>query len=274
MSTNKVILVVVDGMRNDTATRNLGYVHHLVEKNKAALYKVKSELPSLSRPLYEVILTGTPSFENGIVDNAVIRNSTKESLFHITKKNGLKNATASYYWVSELYNRSPFDVYEDREQEDESKPIQYGRFYFEDDYPDSHLIIDGEQLRRNFDPDFLYIHPMNVDYIGEIYGSESTEYHKRVLQTGKHLAQILPTWIEEGYQVLITADHGMSEHGTHGGTTEGERDVPLYVISPKVTPGVHDEEIPQLALAPFVCKLLDVDPSKEMISFEFPGLEE
>lgn len=273
MSTNKVVLLVVDGMRYDTACENLGFLQHLVEKEKAAFYKVKSELPSLSRPLYEVLLTGTPSHDNGIVANTVVRNSTKKSLFHLTKENGLRNAAAAYYWVSELYNRAPFNHYIDREQEDESKAIQYGRFYFEDDYPDSHLIIDGDQLRQKYNPDFLYIHPMNVDYIGETYGSDSGEYRKRVLKTGNHIAEIVPVWLEEGYTVLVTADHGMSEDGTHGGTTDGERHIPLFAIGPHITPGVYDEIIPQLAIAPLVCNLLGIKPTEEMISYSFPGLK-
>jgi len=164
---NKVIVVVVDGMRYDKAYDALGYLQHLVEIKQAALYKVKSELPSLSRPLYEVLLTGTPASTNGITTNQTVRLSKQKSLFHLTKEHGLRNAAAAYYWVSELYNRAPFDFVEDRFQMDETKPIQYGIFYWEDDYPDSHLMVDAEYLRRKYMPDFLYIHPMGVDLKGD-----------------------------------------------------------------------------------------------------------
>ncbi|MGY3314889.1 hypothetical protein ACV242_003385 [Peribacillus simplex] len=77
---------------------------------------------------------------NGITSNQAVRLSTEKSIFHLTKENGLRNGTVSYYWVSELYNRAPFHFIEDREQEDESKPFQYGKFYWDDDYPDSHVL--------------------------------------------------------------------------------------------------------------------------------------
>lgn len=50
----------------------------------------------------------------------------------------------------------------------------------------------------------------------------------------------------------------MSEYGNHGGITDGERDVPLFIISPKVEPGIYGEVVPQLAFAPLVCELLNI----------------
>lgn len=38
---NKVIAIVVDGMRYDKACEALGFIQHLVETNQASLYKVK-----------------------------------------------------------------------------------------------------------------------------------------------------------------------------------------------------------------------------------------
>jgi predicted AlkP superfamily pyrophosphatase or phosphodiesterase len=271
---NKVITVVVDGMRYDKGCETLGFIQHLVETNQAALYKVKSELPSLSRPLYEVILTGTPASMNGITSNLAVRLSSQKSMFHLTQENGLRNATASYYWVSELYNRAPFNFIEDRHQDDESKPIQHGSFYWDDDYADSHVLMDAEALRRKYDPHFLYIHTLGVDVKGENFGSESKEYREQILKVGSLLAQLLPIWISEGYHILITSDHGMSELGNHGGITDGERDVPLFIISPKVEPGVYSEVVPQLAIAPLMCELLNIEPSNKMISYRLPGMKE
>ena len=44
-----------DGLRYDTAVASMGYLGHLVEKKLASLYKVIGELPSMSRPMKEVI---------------------------------------------------------------------------------------------------------------------------------------------------------------------------------------------------------------------------
>lgn len=268
----KVIYVVLDGLRYDTAISQLGYVYHLVEKSQASVYKVKSELPSLSRPLYEVLLTGTPAFHNGITSNQTVRLSHQKSLFHLARENGLITAAAAYYWVSELYNRAPFNYLEDREQHDLNKPIQHGKFYFEDHYPDSHLFLDAEYLRRTYDPDLLYIHSMNIDDSGHKYTSNSPQYRGTALKADAILSNLLPIWMEAGYHIVITADHGMNEDGHHGGTGDAERDVPLFAISPAFKSGSYTSEyLPQLALAPMVARLLGVRPSPEMITLPVPG---
>lgn len=131
---------------------------------KQRAIKVRSELPSLSRPLYEVLMTGTPVCRHGIAANQTVRLSHERSLFHLTQENGLTNAATSYYWVSELYNSAPFPPAADRIQLNADKPIQHGIFYFEDHYPDSHLFADANFLLAQYAPAFfLYVHSMNID---------------------------------------------------------------------------------------------------------------
>lgn len=44
------------------------------------------------------------------------------------KENKRTTAAAAYHWVSELYNRAPYSIFEDRIQHDETKNIQHGIF--------------------------------------------------------------------------------------------------------------------------------------------------
>jgi predicted AlkP superfamily pyrophosphatase or phosphodiesterase len=270
---NKLIFIMLDGLRYDTAVSQMGFMHHLIEKGKAASYKVKSELPSLSRPLYEVLLTGTPVYKNGITTNQTVRLSIEESLFHLTKKNGLTNATASYYWVSELYNSAPFNPMTDRIQLDPDKPIERGIFYWEDHYPDTHLFADANYLLNTFEPDFLYVHSMNIDDDGHKFTADSKEYRNRAIAADIILASVLPKWMEAGYQIMVTADHGMNDDGQHGGTTSADRDVPLFLISDRVRAGIDEEEIPQLQIAPLACELLNIQPATAMQQLSIPLLK-
>lgn len=267
----KVIMVVLDGLRYDTARAVMGYMEHLVEKGRAACYRVSSELPSLSRPLYEVLLTGTPPVENGITANHTVRLSNQRSVFQLAAEQGLTTAAAAYHWVSELYNRAPFNPMTDRIQLDGTSPIQYGMFYFDDTYPDTHLFADAEYLRRAYAPDFLYVHPMGIDDIGHKHGAGSAEYRQITGAADAVLAGLLPVWLENKYRIIVTADHGMNEFGQHGGTGQGERDVPFYAIGPEFTPGVYEDPIPQLAVAPLVCGLLGIPCSPAMRPIELPG---
>jgi hypothetical protein len=46
------------------------------------------------------------------------------------------------------------------------------------------------------------------------------------------LATYLAEWMERGYSILVTGDHGINADALHGGTTPDVREVPLYLIKP------------------------------------------
>ncbi|MFF2909303.1 alkaline phosphatase family protein [Paenibacillus sp. NPDC057934] len=271
--TNKLIVVVLDGLRYDAARKYLGYMEHLVEQGVVSCYRVQSELPSLSRPLYEVLLTGTPVVRNGITANHINRPSKEQSVFHLAVAANLRTAAAAYHWVSELYSSSPFNPITDRHQHNVLRPIQHGSFYFEDQYPDSHVFADAEYLRGAFDPHFLYVHSMNIDDAGHRYGGESKEYELAVRQADGLLATMLPIWMNEGYKILVTADHGMNANGFHGGVSPAERHVPLYTFGETVlSPEKEVQALPQLRLAPLMCHCLGLMPAAAMSTEGLPPL--
>ncbi len=261
----KVILILSDALRYDVAKANMGFLGHLVETKQASLYKIIGELPSMSRPMYETIQTGLPSSEHGIVANSIVRRSTKPNVFQAVKDAGKVTAAAAYSWVSELYNRSPYDPIDDREVDDESMPIQHGRFYSEDEYPDIELFNTAAHLVRKFSPDYLLIHPMGMDYHGETYGADTKEYRNHAIYQDKKLAPLIMEWRERKYTIMVTGDHGINADGNHGGTTSDQRDVPLFIIQPN-TEGRGDtgEIVSHLQVAPTILNLLEVSVPETM----------
>jgi predicted AlkP superfamily pyrophosphatase or phosphodiesterase len=264
---NKTILILSDALRYDVAKDNMGFLGHLVEYKLASLYKIIGELPSVSRPMYETIHTGVPSSVHGIVANSIVRRSAMPNIFQSVVGAGKVTAAAAYYWVSELYNHAPFDRIDDRETDDVSLPIQHGRFYTEDEYPDVELFATAAYLIRKFSPDYLLLHPMGMDYYGETYGSDSKEYRHHAIQQDKWLAPLIQEWQEREYTIMVTGDHGINKDGSHGGTTPEQREVPLFIIQPKGGAlsktkgkgrGDTGETVSHLQIAPTILKLLDV----------------
>ena len=93
----KVILVVLDGLSYSVAHHCMGYLNGLIKANSATLYQLECELPSMSRPLYECILTGVPPVKSGIVNNQIVRLSHFESLFSLARQAEKTTAAAAYY---------------------------------------------------------------------------------------------------------------------------------------------------------------------------------
>ncbi|RTZ17843.1 alkaline phosphatase family protein [Vibrio aquaticus] len=264
---NKVILVVLDGLNHQVAHQCMGYLNGLLEqrhvspKKRATLHSVQCELPSLSRPLYECILTGVRPVDSGIVNNDIARLSHHESIFSLAKSQGKTTAAAAYHWVSELYNRAPFDAVRDRFTNDKTLNIQHGCFYHWDHYPDEALFLDAEHLRQTHQPDFLLIHPMNIDDMGHKHGLDSYQYRNCARHADIILSNYIEQWLNDGYQIIVTSDHGMNNDLSHGGILPEERAVPLFVIGDKFT-HLDDCHVKQTEICGTVCQLLNLDHNK------------
>lgn len=264
----KTVFVLIDACRYDLGSVYLSALEHRIDYGLGAKYKVMGELPSMSRPMYETLMTGLPMYRHGIANNYVCRQSCCESVFSLAKEHGLTTAAAAYYWMSELYNRAPFDKCQDRIQTEtqEKSLIDHGIFYWDDLYPDTHLYADGEWVRKVYQPDFMMYHSMGVDEMGHMHGAESVEYASSITIVNDILSDLLPIWLEEGYNVVMTADHGMSALGKHGGNAWEQREVPLYLFCEKAINGRYEDKfISQNNIAPLLCRLLEIPAGNEMM---------
>lgn len=252
---NRTIFILLDGMRYSTARECLGYMEALIANAEAQVYKVSSELPSISRPLYETLMSGLPPVAHGIVSNNIVRRSQVTNVFSLATASGLITSAAAYHWFFELYNQAPFTP-EFRHVENFSGDICNGAFYWEDHYPDSHLFADADVLLTRHAPDFLLLHSMNIDNAGHQYGGSSREYRNAVRRVSDLLALYLPHWRAAGYTILITSDHGMSDDGNHGGPHEIETSVPLYTVGADVFSLEPNLSLAQTQIAGVICTLL------------------
>ncbi len=266
---SKVIFVVLDGCGFDLAQENCGFLEHMAECGQAAKYRVCSQLPSMSRPLYATLLTGLPAHRHGVGSNVRNEKLTVPSVFSLCRAQNRTTAAAAYHWVSELFSLGPFDYAAHRFQLRGEGSIQHGLYYFEDEYPDSHLFCDAEFLRNSFQPDFLMAHSMHIDHAGHVYGEGSSQRAMAAIKADAILAALAPVWLAAGARVVVTADHGAGAHGLHGGNTPQQRMVPLYVMGENVRAVTQTQHaIDQRWIAPLLCRLLDIHPAPDMLTPE------
>ena len=193
---DKTIFVLLDACQYEAASKYLGYLEHMIDYNKGAKYKVLGELPSLSKPMYATLFTGLPVCKHGVTCNEVGGVLPYDSVFSLCRKAGGRTAAISYSWMSELYSRAPYVSDRDRVQLDAEGSIQYGMYYWDDNYPDSHVFAEGECLRKTFDPDFMLYHTMAVDEWGHMKGADSAEYANAVAAVGHLIAARMPDILE------------------------------------------------------------------------------
>ena len=265
----KTVFVLIDGLSDAVSRSMLGYMEGMVEQGAALRAKVRSSLPSLSRPCYATLFTGQQPGSHGITANDQTQRIATDNVFDLLARGKRTSAVAGYHWLSELFSRGPFDYVRDREQEGNPQGITSGRFYFEDGYPDTHVFADAERLRRVNDPDLLVVHPMGCDDAGHRFGADSKEYAASAGRIDFLLAKLMPVWLADGYHIVVTSDHGMDGHGLHGGTVDAMRMSPLYVLSRRIDPRSEvAEELPQTQLASLLCQLLELAPAPAMAALE------
>ncbi|HEV7415309.1 MAG TPA: alkaline phosphatase family protein, partial [Tianweitania sediminis] len=71
------------------------------------------------------------------------------------------------------------------------------------------------------------------------------------------LAAFLPKWRDAGFEVIVTADHGQTNRGHHGGHDDEMQDFALYYFGSGKGPS-PDTLLDQLQLAPTVLTRLGV----------------
>ncbi len=260
-----IVFVLLDGLRLDTACACMGYVQAAAGQPLA----VTAELPSLSRPLYETLMTGQTPIQSGITGNGSVRRSRHPSVFDRCRGAGQTTAAAAYHWFSELYNHAPFDPAQ-RVTHDPDAAIQHGMFYWQDGYPDDHLFADAMALWHRHSPHFLLVHSMGVDDAGHRYGGGGTEYRRAARQADALLSRTVPVWLDAGCTVIVTSDHGMGDDGMHGGPGATETQVPFWLLGTgRMAPGTV---LRQTEIAGTVCALLGVSTDGMAVNAEISSL--
>lgn len=261
----KLIFILVDGLGLDTAQRFMGFLEGQVGHGEAQRIAVRAALPSMSRPLYETLHTGLTPAEHGITSNEFVRPSAHANVFSHVRAMGGRTGAAAYHWFAELYNGRPFDAYADAECDDETAVIQHGRFYHLDQYPDVELFARASALVDRFAPDYLLVHPMGCDYVGHRHGGVSERYQTQATRMDAIISHFVPHWRAKGYEVAVSADHGMNAAGFHGGTEDDVRLVPFYWFGGQaVTDGAADGAYCQTRVAPTLLRMMDIKPPDAM----------
>jgi len=273
---NKAILIIVDGIGYDTMVTQCGYLEACVEAGLAKRWKMLACLPTISAPLYETLHTGVSPLEHGILSNESLRQTRMPNVFSRLREEGKTTAAVAHSFFFDLYCGRPYNIIEDIEIDDEALDIQHGRYYSMEAYSkanpvqpaDIDLCAQANSLVKRFSPDYMLIHMCAGDTLGHLYTSDSAEYRKQAWHSDNALARVIPLWLELGYQVFVTADHGMNVDGHHGGNESLTREVAFYYLGDKKKLPDADEILDQRRVAPTLLQAAGIESG----IFPLPGI--
>lgn len=263
----KVLLIILDGVPYDNWRRYFGNLEGWVQDGTARVWRQRAVLPSTSACCYASIHTGVSPQVHGITSNEVVEKIDMPDIFsEVRKSGGVTGAVTHSFWSS-FFNRHPFEFVRDIEyDEPDSTSINHGRFHtmtganaFNHTTPsDVDLFATLSSLCLRFGLDYGILHTCTLDSMGHRVGHDVIEMDQSCYAMDAMIAPFIPQWLAAGYEVIVTADHGQSLRGHHGGRGEDQQDSALYYFGTADGPDA-DAVIDMRAIAPTVLGLMGVD---------------
>lgn len=262
----KLLLIILDGVPYANWRRYFGNLEGWVQAGQARVWRMRSVLPSISASCYASIHTGLPPQVTGVWGNEFVSRLNHPDIFsEVTRAGGLTGAVAHSFW-SEFFNRAPFDPVRDLEYDEPGQgPISHGRFHTMTGYghdnqmtpSDVDLFATLTMLCERKGIHYGMLHTCTLDSMGHRFGHECTQMDNACEAMDVMLQPFLARWRAAGYEVIVTADHGQSLRGHHGGAGEDQQDVALYYFGAADGPAA-DVLLDQLQLAPTILSRLGV----------------
>ncbi|HEY5949304.1 MAG TPA: alkaline phosphatase family protein, partial [Kofleriaceae bacterium] len=285
----RVFVVIIDGLRLDKSYE-LPFIDSL--RRRGVDGEAQSHYPSWSRPNYVSILTGVPPSASGVRTNHHSTPVALDSLMDRAKEAGLHAAMATDYDVLPrlfLRARTP----RTGELAHEAAPPQHDEDADKraaEDADDLDVVDDKEMAAAVRAPDANLESPFDdaryapwpggfseagdaltagndelvvmllgaVDVAGHAHGGKSQQYRDAAVIADHALSRALARIDLEHDAVIITADHGHTNRGGHGGVEPEVMTVPFIAAGAGITPGATAVDAHLIDIAPTVSALLGI----------------
>ena len=261
----KLLLIIIDGVPYRNWRRLFGNLEGFVAHGEARVWKMRAVLPSTSATCYASIHTGLPPQVTQVWGNEAVKRLEFPDIFSAVSGAGGKTGAVAHSFWSEFFNRAPFDVVRDIEYDEPGGPITHGRFHTMYGYnlinqttpADYDLFGTLTRLAEKFGIDYGMLHTCTLDSMGHRFFHDCAEMDHACYALDAQLAPFIRRWRDQGYEVIVTADHGQDARGHHGGTDDLQRDFALYYFGDAEGPG-KDAVLDQLQLAPTILTRMGV----------------
>ena len=275
----RVFLVVIDGLRLDRSYE-LPFLDEL--RRRGVDSEAMSHYPSWSRPNYVSILTGVPPGASGVRTNHHNAPVLLDSLMDRARAAVLHVATATDYDVlPRMFLRRkrptgvtvaalpPLDLDPESAPDPDSieEPVSQPGVRS----PDADLASPFDDARyapwpggfseagsalAAGDTDLVILLVGAVDAAGHAHGGNSPAYREAAAAADHAIARVLSRVDLQQDAVIVTADHGHTDRGGHGGAEPEVLAVPLIAAGAGIRPGAAATDARLIDIAPTVAALL------------------
>ena len=219
------VLIVLDGIGEDYFLDEELMPEINDYRNNAATVKIRTGPLTLSATCISEMMTGVP--------NAPINGLRNFNLGHPGNNDPwLLAANDPRYDVAMVGSYVMGNMYQDFNSINFVNTFKGHSDYYQGDYDT--LQVASEWLNNSVH-NVLAVHFSGPDKVGHTWGADSSEYDEKLTHVDQQVSQLLDM-IPKEWSVVITADHGMTEMGTHGSSEDITRDVAAIISGPQIVP--------------------------------------
>ncbi|KAA0709788.1 GPI ethanolamine phosphate transferase 2 [Triplophysa tibetana] len=273
----RVVILLVDALREDfvfgsDGLRFMPYTRQVVERGSSHSFIAKARAPTVTMPRIKALTTGSIP---GFID--VVMNLNSPALLEDNLIWQAKNAGKRIIFYG-----------------DDTWVRLFPKHFMEQDGTTSFFVSDYTEVDNNVtrhlddtlkrdDWDILILHYLGLDHIGHISGPHSSLIGPKLTEMDDIVKKIHAALISKESEgtlpnlLVLCGDHGMTETGSHGGSSDPEINTPLVLISPAFrrkggfeVPGVLE----QVDLAPTLALGQGLPISKNSVGRLIPAVFE
>lgn len=230
-SVDRVVLVIVDGLRED-ASRTMSSLESL--RGYGADLVLTTPQPSLSYPNWTTILSGADHDVHGVVTNWHEGSAPVETVLDTADRAGIPFVVVGPSDIATLYPAA--------KQADGSFFLEWDEKYLSDRYVDETLALVSDH-----DPRLVLLHLPDVDESGHDFGGSSPEYASTVARVDADLRRLVEGLQDSRTTFVVVADHGHLDSGGHGGWEPVVTRVPAVISGAGVRAGTGSYRLQDIA---------------------------
>lgn len=247
---NKVVLVLVDGMRPDSLPLCGSDLLPALAKKSLSCMTAQTVYPSWTLPCHTSLFFSSTPRKHGVVENIWVSQHEK-SLCDLAHK-AEKNVAMVYDW---------------EELRDLNRPNSLDFSYYRRLVGDmEEMMTCEEQMTQialedllTYRRDFLFLYLGHADIVGHMDGWMSPKYLAAVRHASLMVERVRLALPKE-YQLVVTADHGGHDL-THGTDQPVDMTIPLMLYGSLFEPGKTLAQASILDIAPTIAEILGIQAS-------------
>nr|CRZ24185.1 Bm3669 [Brugia malayi] len=263
----KMVIILIDAWQEQFFYRRkaMQFLRQLTNDGQAVAFIAHVQTPTVTMPRIKAITAGViPSFADVVMNFASTSITSDNIIDRLNDKGYRCTFCGDETWLRLFPNR--FD----------NHSAGVTSFYVNDfkEVDDNVTFCMRSRLENSAADtwDVMILHYLGLDHIGHSLGGTHSELNNKLIEMDSVIKEIyekLQKVYDTNFSIIVFGDHGMTEGGSHGGSSELETHVPIVYVDGRKRRTSNETfcvaSVEQVDIVPTLATLLNIPIPKESL---------